>query len=250
MEKGFINVEVLEKVATITFFHPQSNSFPSYLLEELSKTFNVLSNNQNIAVIVLQSKGKTFCSGASFNELITINNLEEGKEFFSGFAKVINAMRKCSKIIIGKIQGKAVGGGVGLICACDFNIALNTADIKLSELTIGIGPFVIEPVITKRIGIQNFAQLTLQAKDFKSAHWAFDKGVYDKLVNSNEELDFETEKLVKELSSYNIEALASLKQIFWKDYNHLDDLLYERAATSGKLILSEHSKNTLSTFKK
>jgi len=247
---GLIEIQIDNNIATITFSHPASNSFPSNLLQKLTEELNALSHNNDINVLILQSEGKTFCAGASFDELLSITNFEDGKEFFSGFANVINAMRKCSKIIIGKIQGKAVGGGVGLASACDFAFAYQDASIKLSEIAIGIGPFVIEPAVSRKIGKTAMTELTLQPNHWQTADWALAKGLYADIFDSYGELDEATLAFAKKLASYNSEALAEMKKVFWEGTENWDQLLYERAAISGKLVLSDFTKNALSEFKK
>lgn len=247
---GNIIVEIQNKIAKVTFSHPASNSFPSDLLQKLTEELNALSGNKEVNVVILQSEGKTFCAGASFDELLSINDFETGKKFFSGFANVINAMRKCSKIILGKIQGKAVGGGVGLASACDFAFAYQDASIKLSEIAIGIGPFVIEPAVSRKIGKTAMTQLTLQPNTWQTADWAVEKGLFADIFDSYGDLDEAVLAFAKKLASYNPEALAEMKKVFWEGTENWDDLLYERAAISGKLVLSEFTKNALNEFKK
>jgi len=245
----FVKQEVKNNIGYITFFHPAGNSFPSAQLNELVKTIQDLDANENATIIVLQSEGTTFCAGASFDELLQIDNLADGKQFFSGFANVINAMRNCSKLIVGKVQGKADGGGVGIIAACDYAIATTKADIKLSELTIGIGPFVIEPAVSRKIGHTAMGELTLAGNEWKSATWAFEKGLFAKLVQP-EDLDSALEKFASQLASYNPEALAEMKHVLWQNTAHWSTLLYERAEISGKLVMSAFTKKALEGFKK
>jgi len=247
---GNIIVEIENKIASVTFSHPASNSFPSDLLQRLTEELNALSVDNDVNVVILQSEGKTFCAGASFDELLSITDFETGKKFFSGFANVINAMRKCSKIILGKIQGKAVGGGVGLIAACDFAIAYQDAAIKLSEIAIGIGPFVIEPAVSRKIGKIAMIEMTLQPNTWQTADWAKDKGLYANIFDSQDEVTEATTKLAKNLASYNPDALSEMKKVFWQGTENWDDLLYERAAISGKLVLSDFTKEALGQFKK
>ncbi|MCF6128536.1 enoyl-CoA hydratase/isomerase family protein [Flavobacterium sp. AS60] len=247
---GFIEIQIEDTIATITFSHPASNSFPSELLQKLTDELNKISANAEVNVVILQSEGNAFCAGASFDELLSITDFETGKKFFSGFANVINAMRKCSKIIVGKIQGKAVGGGVGLIAACDFAFAYQDAGIKLSEIAIGIGPFVIEPAVSRKIGKIAMSELTLQPNIWQTADWAKEKGLYADIFDSQNEVTEATIKLAKKLASYNPEALSELKKIFWQGTENWDELLYERAAISGKLVLSDFTKEALSQFKK
>ena len=249
-EQGNIAIVIQDKIATITFSHPASNSFPSELLQKLTSELNKISTNSEVNVVVLQSEGKTFCAGASFDELLSIKTLAGGKKFFSGFADVINAMRKCSKIIIGKVQGKAVGGGVGLVAACDFAFAYQDAAIKLSEIAIGIGPFVIEPAVSRKIGKNAMAEMTLQPNIWQTADWAVSKGLYADLFDSMAEVDQATNHLAERLASYNPEALAEMKKVLWEGTENWDKLLYERAAISGKLVLSDFTKEALSQFKK
>jgi methylglutaconyl-CoA hydratase len=247
---GNITVEIHEKIATVTFSHPASNSFPSELLQKLTEEINTLSETNEVNVVILQSEGKTFCAGASFDELLSINNLDEGKKFFSGFANVINAMRQCSKIILGKIQGKAVGGGVGLAAACDFAYAYQDASIKLSEIAIGIGPFVIEPAVSRRIGKNAMSLLALQPNHWQTADWAVEKGLYADVFDSYEELTEATVTMAKKLASYHPDALAEMKKVFWEGTENWDTLLYERAGISGSLVLSDYTKKALNDLKK
>jgi methylglutaconyl-CoA hydratase len=248
---GSLYTKIENKIATIEFGHPASNSFPSELLDRLAKEFDKLSDDTNVSVIILKSEGeRAFCAGASFDELVAIDNLEDGKAFFSGFANVINAMRKCSKLVIGRIQGKVVGGGVGLAGACDYVLATEAASIKLSELTIGIGPFVIAPAVERKVGVSGLAELTLDATSWKNAYWAKDKGLYARVFESISELDTEVELLAEKLASYNPEALDEMKRALWRGTEHWDTLLIDRAETSGKLVLSEFTKNALAKFKK
>lgn len=251
METGSINTVLANKIATITFYHPASNSFPSTLLQKLTEELQELSKNDSVSIIVLKSAGTgAFCAGASFDELLAVTNYEEGNLFFSGFANVINAMRKCPKLIIGRIHGKAVGGGVGLASACDYSFATTKSEIKLSEIAIGIGPFVIEPVVSRKIGKIAMSEMTLNPTVWKTSKWAFEKGLFSEVCETIEDLDLRLEEYTKELSSYNPDALLEMKKVLWEGTNHWDSLLYERAAISGRLVLSDFTKNALEKFKK
>ncbi|PBJ11111.1 enoyl-CoA hydratase/isomerase family protein [Flavobacterium sp. ACN6] len=247
---GSLETSFQNTIATVQFGHPASNSFPRKLLDELTAEINALSRNENVSVIILKSEGaKTFCSGASFDELLKVENEEQGTEFFSGFAHLLNAMRNCSKIIIGRVQGKAVGGGVGIISACDYVFATPQSDIKLSELAIGIGPFVIEPAVSRKIGKTAMTEMTLAAHEWKSADWAFEKGLYSVLTEVNT-LDNDVKDFAQKLSTYNPEALQEMKKIIWEGTEQWESLLFERAAITGKLVLSDFSRNALLQFKK
>jgi len=251
MSNGSLYTHIEKNIATIEFGHSASNSFPSELLSRLTVSLNELSINSNVHIIIIKSEGeKAFCAGASFDELVSISNFEEGKRFFLGFANVINAMRSCSKLIIGRVQGKTVGGGVGLAAACDYCFATEQASIKLSEFTIGIGPFVIAPVVERKIGLAAFSELTMDATSWQSAYWAKEKGLFAKVFNSIKEMDFEVEILASKLSKYNPEALKEMKKVLWKGTENWDTLLNEKAEISGKLVLSEFTKKALQKFKK
>ena len=250
-QNGSLYTSIQHKIATIEFGHPASNSFPSELLERLAKELLSVGNNEDVSVIILKSEGeKAFCAGASFDELVAVSNLEEGKQFFSGFANVINAMRTCGKLIIGSVQGKTVGGGVGLAAACDYVLATESASIKLSEFTIGIGPFVIEPAVTRKIGVAGTAELTLDSTNWKNAYWAKEKGLYARVFESQKELDEEVVFFSEKLASYNAEALVEMKKVLWQGTEGWNNLLAERAAVSGELVLSEFTKKALEKFKK
>ncbi|MCK0161296.1 enoyl-CoA hydratase/isomerase family protein [Allomuricauda sp. F6463D] len=248
---GSLYTKIENKVATIEFGHPASNSFVSELLARLAKEFDKLIENKEVAIIVLKSEGeRAFCAGASFDELVAISNPEEGKQFFSGFANVINAMRKCPKPIIGRVQGKTVGGGVGLASACDYVHATVDAAIKLSEISIGIGPFVIAPAVERKMGKAALAELSLYPTEWKNAYWAKEQGLYAKVYDSISEMDKELDIHIQKLATYNPEALAEMKKVLWEGTEHWDDLLLERAVASGKLALSPNTKNALEKFKK
>lgn len=249
--EGKVTTTIQDKIAYLSFYHPASNSFPSEQLQLLTEKIQDLDTNNNVTVIVLQSEGNgAFCAGASFDELLEVSNIDEGKQFFSGFANVINAMRSSSKLIIGRIHGKAVGGGVGLIAACDYSFGTEKAAVKLSELAIGIGPFVIEPAVSKKIGVTAMSEMTLAATEWKSAQWAFEKGLLSKIYASNEEMDEALNEFASKLSSYNPEALSEMKKVIWKGTENWDNLLYERALISGRLVLSEFTRKALLQFKK
>lgn len=250
-ENGSLYTAINNKIATIEFGHPASNSFPSVLLERLEKEIDKLSGDESVNVIILKSEGeKAFCAGASFDELMAIENMQQGKVFFSGFANVINAMRKCKKLIVGRIQGKTVGGGVGLAAACDYALATEAAAIKLSELSIGIGPFVIAPAVERKMGVTALGELTLAATDWKNAYWAKEKGLYARVFDSIKELDREVEIFTEKLASYNPQALYEMKRVLWEGTDSWDRLLQERAAISGELVLSDFTRNALNKFKK
>lgn len=248
--QAYVSLNIKNKVGYIEFFHPNKNAMPSDILLELQNKIDEAGNDAAVKVIVLQSGGeRAFCAGASFNELIAINDAETGKQFFSGFANVINAMRKCPKLIIGRIQGKAVGGGVGLVAATDYCLATNYASIKLSELSIGIGPFVIEPVVSRKIGAAAMSQLTIDAETFYTSEFAKEKGLYAETYETLEDLDEAVESLAEKLAGYNPEALKEIKTVFWKNTEHWDALLIQRAEISGKLVLSKFTKKTLKRFR-
>jgi methylglutaconyl-CoA hydratase len=238
-------------IATIEFGHPLSNSLPGKILRKLAETITEAGKNDAVKVIVLRSAGdKAFCAGASFDELISIQDLDTGKVFFSGFAQVINACRTCPKLIIGRVQGKAVGGGVGVASAVDYCYATQFADVKLSELAVGIGPFVVGPAVERKIGLSAMSQLAINATEWQSAEWAYNKGLYAEIYDNAEEMDEAIAILADKLSKSNPEAMALLKKIFWLGTEHWDTLLSERAAMSGTLVLSDFTVNAINSFKK
>ncbi|NRS90306.1 methylglutaconyl-CoA hydratase [Flavobacterium sp. 7E] len=248
---GTLTTTIQDKIATVQFAHPASNSFPRQLLDAVTNALNELSTNDAVSVIILRSEGEgAFCAGASFDELLAVSNLEEGTTFFSGFANLINAMRSCSKIIVGRIHGKAVGGGVGIAAACDYAFATTKAAVKLSELAIGIGPFVIEPAVSRKIGKTAMTQMTLAAHEWKTSEWALEKGLFAKILDDQTELDIDLAHFTTKLASYNPEALSQMKKIIWEGTSDWDTLLLDRAAISGELVLSEFTKKALNQFKK
>lgn len=248
--EGYVKSDVLNGISTITFFHPQSNSMPSVLLQQLAEEIIRAGKDTNVKVIVLKSEGeKTFCAGASFDELISIKDLATGKKFFSGFAMVINAIRTAPKFVIVRVQGKAVGGGVGIACAADYTLAVESASVKLSELAVGIGPFVVGPPVERKIGTAAFTALTINATEWQSAEWAREKGLYASIYKTAEELDKSLVELADKLSKSNPEAMAMLKNVFWRGTENWDTLLIDRAEMSGKLVLSEFTIKAINKFK-
>ena len=250
MSKGTVYQRKEGALATITFFHPKGNSLPSDMLNSLVGLFERLGQDPEVKVILLQSEGDgSFCGGASFDELLAVSTPEEGKAFFSGFANLINAMRKCPKPIIGRVQGKSVGGGVGIIAATDYCFATEGADIKLSELSIGIGPFVIAPAIKRKGGVAALSELTLDAKTWKTAYWAQKKGLIQRVYENTREMDEGNSILTSQLKEYSVQALEEMKTVFWAGTEHWDKLLIERAVKSGHLVLSDFTKKALASFK-
>jgi methylglutaconyl-CoA hydratase len=250
MEQGKVITQFADGIATISFFHPQSNSLPGTLLRELANTVTEVSADDRAKVIVLKSEGdKAFCAGASFDELIAINDLETGHRFFSGFALVINAMRKSDKLIIGRVQNKAVGGGVGLASSVDYCFATHKASVKLSELAVGIGPFVVGPAVERKIGLSAMSQLAINATEWASAHWAKEKGLYTEVYETEEAMDEAIHSLAQKLAASNPEAMSELKRVFWQGTEHWDELLPQRASISGRLVLSDFTRNAINAFK-
>lgn len=251
INEGIVELQVDQRgVGTITFGHPMSNSLPGHLLRKLAETISAAGSDPAIKVIVLRSAGdKAFCAGASFDELISISDLETGRMFFSGFASVINAIRKAPKFVLCRVQGKAVGGGVGVASAADHTFATVNADVKLSELAVGIGPFVVGPAVERKVGRSAFTQLSIDATSWKSAQWAAEKGLYTSVHDSPEDMDAAIDTLAEQLSKSNPEAMAMLKKVFWEGTEHWDTLLAERAEMSGKLVLSDFTREAIGKFK-
>ena len=252
IEQGTVGYTISDNgIATIEFFHPMSNSLPGQLLNKLANTITEVGADNEVKVIVLKSSGdRAFCAGASFDELIAIDNLETGKLFFSGFANVINAARKCPKLIIGRVQGKAVGGGVGMASAVDFCYATQFAAVKLSELAVGIGPFVVGPAVERKIGTSAMSMMAINATEWYPAEWAKEKGLYAETFEDTETMDQAIDKLAHQLAKSNPEAMSMLKSVFWEGTENWNELLLERAAMSGKLVLSDFTRNAINAFKK
>lgn len=233
-------------IGFLEFGNPAGNSLPSPLLKAFKAGLIALEKDSNVRVIVIQSFGdRAFCGGASLAEMKTLQTLEEATAFFMGIADLINTLRSLSKFVIGRVHGKVVGGGVGLVAACDYVLANRTAQIKLSELSIGIGPYVIEPVVSRKIGGTAFAQLSLDAHQWKSATWAEDKGLYHELFETQVELDLAVKTNAERFASYPEKAVKTLRKLHWKETEHWDKLLPKNAAITGELALQEATQNIL-----
>ena len=249
-QQGDIRLDIKNGLATIEFFHPMSNSLPGRLLARLADTIKSCGENDDVRLILLRSAGdRAFCAGASFDELVAIQDMETGLKFFSGFANVINAMRKCPKLIIGRVHGKAVGGAVGLAASVDYCFATRHASVKLSELAVGIGPFVVGPAVERKMGLSAMSDLAINATEWRPADWAKEKGLYYQVLENVGEMDQAIDTLVQKLLKSNPQAMKGLKQIFWQGTENWDELLKERAAISGELVLSEFTKNAINSFK-
>ena len=250
MIEAYVKQQIQNNIATIEFFHPEQNSLPGTILAQLANTITEVGNMSEVKVIILKSGGeRTFCAGASFQELIAIDDAATGKVFFSGFANVINAMRKCPKFIIGRIQGKTVGGGVGIAASTDYCMATQFASIKLSELNVGIGPFVVSPAIERKMGVSALSQIAIDANTFYDANWAREKGLFAQVFESIEAMDEGVQAFAEHLCTYNPEAMLEMKTVFWGGTEDWDNLLAERAAISGRLVLSDFTKEKLQKFK-
>lgn len=249
-QTAYVNLEIRDAIGEITFFHPSHNSLPGDILGKLASTIEEAGNHPEVRVIILKSGGdRTFCAGASFNELVAIDNFEDGKKFFMGFANVINACRKCPKIIIGRVQGKAVGGGVGLAAAVDYCFATKFASIKLSELAIGIGPFVVGPAVERKLGVSCFAKLAINATEFQTAEWALAQGLFQEVFDTAEDMDKGIHGFAQNLVGSSMGAQQQIKKVIWEGTGHWDQLLEERAELSGRLVLSDFTKKVLEKYK-
>ncbi len=247
----YVTYDVDDKVGIVEFFHPAHNSLPGNILSELVSKIELAGLDQKTSVILLKSGGdRTFCAGASFNELAAVKDKASGESFFMGFANVINAIRKCPKLVIGRVQGKAVGGGVGIAAACDYSIATKFASVRLSELAVGIGPFVIGPAVQRKIGLSAFSQMAINASEWQTAAWAKNKGLFTEAFVSTEKMDEYIKIFLNQLSNYNPAALYGLKKIFWEGTENWDDLLRKRAKMSGEMVLSTHAKEAINKFLK
>jgi methylglutaconyl-CoA hydratase len=247
---GYVKSEVHNHICTIEFYHPQGNSLPTNIIADLAHEIGYAAHNKDIHVILLRAAGTgAFCGGASFDELLRIEDEKAGAKFFSGFANIINTMRKCPKLIVARVHGKCVGGGVGLAAAADYAIALEAAEIKLSELSLGIGPFVVGPAIERKIGTSAFSQLAIDSTMWRNSDWARRKGLYAELHPTLESMEESIARLTSSLAHTSPDAMAEMKKIFWHDTDHWDTLLQERAIASGKLVISSHTKECLRKFK-
>lgn len=244
--QGLVTTSIDKSIAIITFAHPAHNSLPGYLLADLAQQIKDAGDSPDVKVIVLSSDGeRTFCAGASFDELMTIRNPKDGKKFFLGFANVINAIRKCPKLVIGRVQGKAIGGGVGLCAAVDFCMASKFASVKLSELALGIGPFVVGPAIERKMGLSAFSQMAINATEWQTADWAKSKGLFHEVFETTTQLDTYLDHFCQNLLTSSPEALSQIKQMIWHDTDHWDSLLDERAGISGGLVVSEAAQQAI-----
>ncbi len=247
---GELSASVANGVASLEFYHPKGNSLPSDLLSKLAESITQLGNDDAVKVIVLRSRGTgAFCAGASFDELLAIDSPESANLFFKGFGHLISAIKNCPKFVIARVHGKAVGGGVGIIAACDYAIGSEAASIKLSELSIGFGPFVIAPAVIRKIGISAFSTLTIDTKNWKNSDWAERKGFFNEVVEIDSDLNQTVNALAEQLAGYSAEAMKEIKTMLWAGFGNIETTFEERAKLSGSLSQSEVTQAILTKFK-
>jgi methylglutaconyl-CoA hydratase len=245
LEAGRVQSEVRDGIATVRFAHPKSNSLPGRLLAQLADAISAAGSAADARVIVLRSEGEgPFCAGASFDEFKAIQSAEQGRRFFSGFARVVLAIMRAPKFVVTRVQGKTAGGGIGIVAASDYALATEAAALRLSELAVGIGPFVVGPVIERKIGLAAFSALAVDA-DWRSASWARERGLYAEVLPEIPELDARVAQLADKLAGYNPEAMRRMKEIFWRDTEEWETLLAERAGISGELVLSDFTRKAI-----
>ena len=249
MNNGFVNQELKNNISEITFGHPKSNSLPGEILELLAKTILNEGAKEEVNAILLKSEGeRAFCAGASFDELLSIDELENSKKFFGGFAKVLNAMRSCGKLVIVRVQGKTTGGGVGIACAADYCFATKDSALALTELNLGIGPFVIGPYVERKMGKSAYAAMSIDA-DFRSADWCEKHDVYHSVSENIKMMDEEIDKFLEKLSARSGDALSLIKKVSWEGTEHFEQLMPERILMSASLILEDSAKKNIEKIK-
>lgn len=246
--EGSVHLEKKNRIGRIRFYHPKGNSLPSSLLQKLVMAFETAEMDPDIGVIILESEGDAFCAGASLSELKTIKTLEEGTAFFMGFADLLNTIRKMSKFVLASVHGEVVGGGVGLVSACDYAFANDTASLKLSELSIGLGPYVIEPAVSRKIGSTAFAQMSLDSAQWKSAQWGLQKGLYAECERDREALDRAVNEKAEKWAKYAPEACRELRKLHWKDTHNWESLLPENAKITAQLALSDFTQKKIKSL--
>ena len=245
----FVTSQIKNHISEITFGTPKSNSLPSEILEKLAQIILTEGSKPEVKAILLKSEGeKAFCAGASFDELLEINDLETSKKFFGGFAKVLNAMRNCGKIVVVRVQGKTTGGGVGIACAADYCFATENASLALTEINLGIGPFVIGPYVERKIGKSQFTAMAIDA-DFRSANWAEQHNIYHSVSPTIAEMDAEVAQFLEKLATKSTDALALIKKVSWEGTEHFDKLMPKRILMSASLLLEDSTKANIEKIK-
>ncbi|PUB28160.1 methylglutaconyl-CoA hydratase [Elizabethkingia sp. YR214] len=245
----FVISEIKNNIAEITFGTPKSNSLPGAILEKLAQTILEEGVKKEVKAILIKSAGeKAFCAGASFDELLAIDELEVSKKFFGGFAKVLNAMRNCGKIVVVRVQGKTTGGGVGITCGADYCFATKDATLALTEINLGIGPFVIGPYVERKIGKSQFSAMAIDA-EFRSAEWAEQHNIYHSVSENIAEMDTKLDDFLQKLSTRSDEALALIKKVSWDGTDYFNILMPDRIHMSASLILEDSAKKNIEAIK-
>ncbi len=235
--------------ARIVFAHPSHNSMPSGLLAELVRKIDEAAADPAVRAVLLRSAGdETFCAGANLDELLAIEDEATGTDFFMGFANVILAMRRCPKPIVVAVQGKAIGGGVGIAAAADYTLGCKGAQVRLSELAIAIGPFVILPALIRKMGVSAASELCWDTQ-WHDSRWAREHNLYQRVYAGPEELFREARLLAKRLAEHSPAATTRLKRSLWEGTDHWPEELARRAEITGQLVLTPEAKGALAKFK-
>ncbi|MCB0346697.1 MAG: enoyl-CoA hydratase/isomerase family protein [Bdellovibrionales bacterium] len=246
---GTIEASVKDGVGEICFFHPKGNSLPGELLRGLASQVDKFGEDSSVKVVLLKSQGdRAFCAGASFDEFLAIDDLEGSRNFFSGFAHLILAMRRCPKFVVARVQGKVVGGGVGIAAAADYALATVESSVRLSELALGIGPFIIGPAVRRKMGMSAFGQMAVDA-DWHDSAWAREKGLFAEVYPDIDSLDKGVVELMQKLTEYNPEAMEQLKTVLWEGTEDWEELVHARVEVTARLVLTDFVKNTVSKIK-
>lgn len=246
---GTVTVSIADGVGTVEFAHPKGNSLPAQLLNLLAREITAVGENPDARVIVLRSAGTgAFCAGASFDEFTALADAAAGKEFFLGFSRVIMAMVRAPKFVLTRVHGKAAGGAIGVIAASDYSIAVRDAAVKLSELQVGIGPFVVGVAIERKLGLAPFQALGVHA-DWHDAAWCERHGLYSMVCDDVAALDAAVAAHAKRLAASNPEAMREMKRIYWEGSERWEAAMDERAAMSGRMVLSDFTRKALEKFR-
>ena len=204
------------EVAEVWLNRPElRNAFNDEVIAELTQTFQWLSADESLRVVVLGGRGKAFCAGADLNWMRTMSHYswEENQADAQALADMLWTMKCCPVPVVGRIQGDCYAGGVGLAAVCDILVAAESAHFCLSEAKLGLLPATISPYVLRALGERACQRYLLSAERFSAAE-AHRLGFVQQLCAA-EELDAQVQALVATLVANGPAATRACKRLIY-----------------------------------
>lgn len=248
-KEKIVLTELRDGVLHIYLNKPEKhNALDSKLIKELTDVFKS-SLSDDIRIIVLSGKGKSFCSGADLQwmkEIINYDfndNIRESNEL----AELLYTINRHPKPVIALVKGAAIGGGAGLMSACDIIIAEENTKIGFTEVRLGLAPAVISPFVVARLGYAKAKELFLTG-EILNAKKAFDIGLVN-IVTDDSNLEFELNKIVEMLSNNSPNAIKQIKElIYYLQTQNIEDIRNYTVNLIANLRISNEGQEGMNAF--